>query len=446
MMVLLKRAAQWLAPWLFGIGFGLLVLETFSVILLLTVAKPQQQHFNEPYHLMDRFPAQLRMSAEEIRKEFPRSLPMQRTGGYLTFPFDPVLGFRVTDNLEWYGGDANDTHNKFFIVTFGGSTTVGDNWPKYLKKYAQKEKIAQELVVLNAGHMGYTTFNEYIYLTDWILPMLERIGAKRPDLVLTLDGANDVWTRIFSYQEYRSQQAQIWYSHYHGYHQHLDTDLRKLNEPATQLRQLGAVLAMQLYDFSVNQLALVIPYSLKTFLSLMRKQLQPPPSLDDIRKLGETNIVVLDEKMQDTLVKSFRDSLLDFHGVTAIRKIRFAAYLQPVLLDKYYPHDASPHLYYPNINFFSMNLYRVARQFTRLGGPYVVKTEPLYAKIEQMYQTLADEYQGAFVNITGVLHDLPDVAQVYNKDAIHYEIQAKERIAHAIIQDVSRKGILSSRQ
>ena len=424
---------------------GVALMELLSVGLLLTVAKPGGDHFKEPYRLMERFPAQLRMSGAELRAEFPRSLPMMRTGGYLTFPFDPVLGFRVTDNLEWYGGSLEERSGKFFIVTFGGSSTIADNWPRYLRRYAERQGVAEDLLVLNAGHMGYMSFNEKQYFSDWIMPMLEQAGVK-PDLVLALDGANDVYSRIVGWLESQRQNAPIWFSHYHGYHQHLDTDMRTIAATGSVLRQVTAVLARESYDFAVNRAALVIPYTMKAVLTLLRKTLQRPPSREEFQQLQDRPVMTLPEGVESQIVSGYRATLLDFYGAVTARGIGFVDYLQPVFLEKYYPRPATEDFFFPSANHFALNIRRVARHFTRLGGDSVIRIEGVFEKAERMYETLDRQHRGAFTNIIGVLHDLPDVRRVYHRDALHYEHDAKERIADVVIRDLLAKGILTRRR
>jgi hypothetical protein len=436
--VTLKHVMFFLIIW----GVLGVIVELFSFLLLVTVLKTETTiDYFDAKKLTDKFPAQFRLSSNEIRKMFPRALPTNATGNYMTFPFDPVMGFRANNAIEWYGGSLDNLESKFLIVTFGGSTTVKDNWPRSLIKYARKENVKKDIVVLNAGHWGYMSFNEKIYFTSWILPQLTKSGVK-PDLVLSLDGVNDIWSRIMGFMESENQNSPVWYSQYHGYHQQLDTDMRNLDSFGKSVSQAFSSLAKKSYRGVINYMSPIFPYTIKAGLELARNVVQNAPSQEEIIEIASANKYKLGEKTEKDIIDAYKSCLLDFYGAAEIRKINYISYLQPVLLDKYYPHPVPESFNYPNFNYFAVNFFTENKHWNRFGGRFLVPTEGLYEKAEKMYSDLNADNHGHFENLAYILKDIPHADKAYVKDAIHYNKQGKEKIAHTIIKDLISKNIL----
>ncbi len=428
---------------LFGLLFALLLLEGVSALLLATVIREEAVAGKAGSQLVAKFPAQLRLDSEALRKEFPRELPLARMGNYMTLEYDPAMGFRLDGSLSWFGGDIDRLQDKFLILTFGGSTTVGDNWPKYLRPEAARNGVAEDIVVLNAGLWGYMTFNEKIQFTSWILPMLQKADA-RPDLVLTLDGVNDVWTRIMSY--YLSQRLDVpWLDQYHGYHQQLSTEMKRMASPSHAFFQFVANAGRAGYGLLVDYGALVIPYTLKMMLTVSKKILQGNQNLAEAVDRAARDVRQLDMESEGRIIRAMKGNLLDFFGMARARNIPFAAYLQPVLLKKYYPHPVPDHFYFPDFDHEAMNLHRENRFFSILTGNYVVRTERLYSGLESMYHTLNQQHPGHFKSLAGLFHDDPRAGELYAKDAVHYGDKGKRTIARAIVADLLEKGILTRR-
>jgi len=428
----------------FLIGFLILIsiIEFSSYLLLRTVLKTDLSiDYFDADRLVKNFPAQFRMNSSEIREIFPRALPTMQTGNYLSFPFDPVMGFKADNALEWYGGNEQDAKSKYLIVTFGGSTTVKDNWPKYLIKYAEKENVKQDIIVLNAGHWGYMSFNEKIYLTSWILPMLNKYNIK-PDLILSLDGDNDIWSRIMGYLEYKKQGMPFWYHNYHGYHQQLYTDMNNIGDLSGSTSQFLSSLARKAYKEVTWYMSPFTPYTFQATLRVLRTILQKAPVKDNgIEIKTRCN---LDDNTESLIVKGYKTGLIDFLGAAKVRDIPFVGYLQPILHEKYHPFKTPDSILYPNINYFLINYYRENKHWSRIDENVYVDIESLYQKAENMYSELNNKYNGNFKSLTYLFNDIPDTDQLYNKDAIHYAKKGKELIAHAVIKDLISKGILAN--
>ncbi|MBF0165609.1 MAG: hypothetical protein HQM01_14095, partial [Magnetococcales bacterium] len=407
---------------------SLVFLECLSALLLATVIQDKVMPGMPPSQLTSRFPAQLRMSAEEIRKEFPVNLPLMRIGNFISMQYDPAMGFRKEGHLQWFGGGIEDAANKFLIITFGGSTTVGDNWPKYLRQFAEQEKVQQDLLVLNAGLWGYMSFIEKIYFSSWILPILDQAGVQ-PKLVLSLDGANDVWTRILSYYLSKNQQMP-WLDQYHGYHQQLSYEMQQIGNTSTILTQLFANAGRSLYSFSIQHLTGIIPYTMKLMLATSRKVLQQEKNISEIVKAAQNRIRKLEPETERRIIAAMESNLRDFHGMAKAREIPFIGYLQPVLLSQYHPYPTPDSFLFPNFNFEAINLHQENRLFSVLTGDFVVETDHLYAGIETMYSRLNHTYPNSFKSLAGIFATSPETNLLYARDAVHYEQQGKEKIAH----------------
>ncbi len=418
------------------------MIELVSFLLLVTVLKTETTiDYFSTEKLTKKFPAQLRLDSDEIRQMFPRALPTGATGNYMSFPFDPVMGFRDDNAPEWNGGSLDDIKSKFLIVTFGGSTTVKDNWPKYLIKYAKEENVDKEIVILNAGHWGYMSFNEKIYFTSWIMPKLLDAGVK-PDLILSLDGVNDIWARIMGFMESKSQNSPVWYTQYHGYHQQLDTDMRNLGGLGNSVTQVFSSISKTAYRGVVDHVSPVFPYTLKATLEIMRNVVQKSPDHKKTVDIASLNSRKLKDETEKDIIDAFKSCLLDFLGAAEIRGINYVSYLQPVLLDKYYPYEVPESFNYPNFNFFAINFFTENKHWNRFGGNFLVPTEKLYEKAEEMYSDLNSEKHDHFTNLAHIFKNMPFAEKVYVKDAIHYKQMGKEKIAHSIVKDLISKNIL----
>ena len=74
------------------------------------------------------------------------------------------------------------------LLALGGSTTATaqmSNWPTPLEQLVRKE----DYLVINAGHNGFTSFQERILLFELLFPLL---NPNLPDIVVSLTGVNDI--------------------------------------------------------------------------------------------------------------------------------------------------------------------------------------------------------------------------------------------------------------
>jgi hypothetical protein len=241
------------------------------------------------------FPIHIRGSSRDFSFLFPNLLLSDKNLHFCTFDFDPVLGFIDLSMPEFYyanqinpmkplknmffdplekGTGLDPTSisifsqywntlpkdERFLILAFGGSTTRRHNWPIFLSYVVQMKLPYKKIVVLNAGHDGFSSFNEKIFFTHWILPVLEA-NKIRPNLVISLDGVNDIGFGMAGYMYSKKTNAPYWYKNYHGYHQRLTDEVKKIHNG-----RLGFFLDQHTKFFVGRIITRIFPYTLKNFI------------------------------------------------------------------------------------------------------------------------------------------------------------------------------------
>jgi len=356
------------------IFFFYCIIELFSYFVLNNITTIQEKEWGKAEQLTKKFPAQLRMSKSELFAEFSDLSLIQRTGQFLSFEFDPLLGYRKLDFQRWYGGDKSDIHDKFVIVCFGGSTTQLDNWPKYLNKYAQQAGVTEDILVLNAGVAGYNTISEMLYFSRWILPWFTKQN-KKPDLILTLDGVNDIWYRIFSYLFVQRKNIPIWYTDYHGSHQKHDFDMQNMRNLSSSFKQFAANLLHETRYIAIR----IAPYSMRLLEYGARFFMR--------KKANSSKVVIpptenLPIEIEQQIVESYQNSLTDFFAIANQRNIDFVAYLQPVVLPKYYPHPIPDNYPFKGIDHMGAKEYSSIGGITDLVSNRTISTASMYEQIK----------------------------------------------------------------
>ena len=418
----------------------LIVLDGVSFAILASLSDEKGKGEIERSVLLEKFPAQFLLSSQEIRAEFSNFLPIDYAGQHLTFIFDPVIGYRSPDSLEWYGSISSDNQD-FVILCLGGSTTEGDNWPKYLNEYAQLAGVSDQIVVINAGVGGYTTFTEKLFFSEWIWPELKKAGV-RPDLVISLDGVNDVWYRILSYQFAQKSKAPIWFSRYHGYHQKLSSDITDLTTLSSALNQ---ALVSSINSLK-NSLVVVLPYTMKIVETLSKSFISnfTMPENDSNLSKKHSSLSELPESVEHEIIDAFESSLMDLHGLAEVRGVESISYLQPVLTDNYYPHLIPESMSYPGINWFGQQLTDSLGFWSDLYDSGPIETDRMFAMSEKLYLDLGERFPGHYESLINIFYDDPAAGSLYTKDGVHYSDRGKRKIAQAIVTDLIGKKILTS--
>ena len=244
--------------------------------------------------LLSRWPAQVRVNSELINRILVDRVIVERNpSDFFSFDFDPVLGFRRLEYLQWYTEDhassnyaaseadawwrdfAEAARGRFVIVTFGSSTTSSAqpyNWPRHIPGLARAHGATRDVIVLNAGHNGFMSMQQQIYASAWILPALERAGIK-PDLAISLDGVGDIFFGVAGYVQHLRNRASTWYSRYNGEQQAFDASYRQLRTIDGAFANLLATLSTSAPARSVVATAArLVPYTIALALDYRDSQ------------------------------------------------------------------------------------------------------------------------------------------------------------------------------
>lgn len=394
-------------------------LEFFAAVVLFKFFSGEENVKN----LLTRFPAQLRMSGDKISESFMDRTLIEKTN------FDPAMGFRTEKFLVKLGSENPD----LTICALGGSTTAGDNWPVYMEKYAELENVREKITVVNAGVPGYMSTNQQDYLTNWVMG-LNNINC---DVVLSLDGVNDIHFRVAAYL-YALKSETRWIPGYHGYQQKLDHDIRKMTEGATPLRMaLGAF--VENVRSGKSSLSRVMPYSTMLVIRRLNAKNQRAGSQKVIRILKEKNLLhgdlaELPKDVQFEILRAYRNSILDLAGACDIRGVPFISYLQPIHLDRYCSCTK------PRVNAAQDVQKKIGHQLSLDIG---VDVKRMYEETEKLYQGLEEEHPENFGNLIYLLKGIDEELYV---DTVHYTREGKELIAQAMIKDLLSRNILHEKE
>lgn len=81
------------------------------------------------------------------------------------------------------------------IFAVGGSTTAFDvNWPSFIAEELRAAGCSKPVIVVNLGQPEFSTFDQYFLVREFLATATQH-GLK-PDLIVSLDGANDIGYRI----------------------------------------------------------------------------------------------------------------------------------------------------------------------------------------------------------------------------------------------------------
>ena len=179
-----------------GITSYLLLDFILSGFLFVSAKKDQDKYYFQNYPLLLR--SMIDKSVSMPEKEFKSTAVSEYDSFSLLGFFDPSLISIVEDNKKIASLDnINDFKNRLnshvndggrIIVAVGGSTTaisqIG-NWPTQIEKLLRDDNF----LIINAGHNGFTSFQENILLFQILFPIINPI---LPDVVISLTGVNDI--------------------------------------------------------------------------------------------------------------------------------------------------------------------------------------------------------------------------------------------------------------
>lgn len=379
--------------------------------------------------LLSRFPAQLRMGADELARaafENPKAGSRMMT----PYSFDPVMGFRDMGSVTWV--KRKTTKTNFTVCCLGGSTTAGRNWPVYLEQFAKKEGVTENIAVLNAGVPGYMSLNQHILLTSWVMGK----NNMKCDAVVSMDGVNDIHFRVASYIEAKKH-GDDWVPAYHAFHQKMERGVRGLMTPRGAFSH---VISVFVSESAKPFAARVMPYTTRLIVDAAAgaskkrrysaKKLVPPYMRD--LKLNARSEFELPGGVEDEIVRAYRNSALDLAGAMKIRGVPFVSYLQPVNLSAYYnnpnmPHDAAN---------------AVPRQIASgMGGDFNIDVATIYKKTEGLYKELQISNPENFGSLITLFKPVQKDWWVY-MDTVHYNETGSKYVAWAVVRDLVNRGIL----
>lgn len=392
---------------------------------------------------------------------------MERSRYFTWHPieFDPALGFLEFEFLTWIGPgevhrfrdarpDDRDIRaalirwlgslqtamskapNPRLLITLGGSTTASGtygNWPEHIPDAATQRGVQQSVFVLNGGHNGFTTFQEKIFLTSWLLPLLRSAGLT-PDAVVALDGVNDVNLSVLGYAFYERFRMPLWYSHYPAYHQQVASHIDRL--------QRGPLFTINTSHWMVRSLGraalFVIPYSARMALELFARLSGAAAAAPPLQEMpgSEERWLVVNDDVRREILDAFQTNLIDLAGTCAARGIPFRAFLQPVFLPRYAPGPPAEDALFPDIN--SSPRYFPGQE---LGGDFSFDWSTIYPAIEKMYADLGGRFAGEFVSLTQVFRTHQESPN-YVDDSMHYSDAGSGIIASSILDVLISDGIL----
>jgi len=291
-----------------------------------------------------------------------------------------------------------------------------------------KEGLVYPVTVINAGIPGYMSFNQQIFLTSWV--MLDK-GLK-PDVVLSLDGVNDIHFRIAAYM-YSLKNKTKWMSAYHGFQQKIDREIREVMTLPGAFRNFMKYLRDGIDRFFPYTVYLVnkTNYKIKSIIieNRLRRELASKKMI-----LSGNNELVLTPEVEDSIISAYKNSVLDLAGACRIRGIAFTSYLQPVHLQKYCYQNI------PKINYANDVSEILGWD---LGCHYKIDVRSLFEKSDRMYQDLENKFPDNFSSLISLFKKEEFLNKIVFADTVHCTELGSRAIAKAIIKDLIKKNILT---
>lgn len=173
-----------------------------SGFLFFNSKKESEKYFLQNYPLAIR--SALNKSSALPKKAIKNTSVSEYNAFSLLGFFEPSLIGIIKDNKKIASLDdieefkkvisSHKTNNGKILVAVGGSTTASaqmTNWPTQIEKLLRNDNY----LIINAGHNGYTSFQENILLFQILFPIL---NPYYPDTVISLTGVNDISRAVSS--------------------------------------------------------------------------------------------------------------------------------------------------------------------------------------------------------------------------------------------------------
>lgn len=190
---------------LFYILFISVILDLlFSTLLFIK----KDTDLNEIF--LQKWPAQFRLSNDDKDLIFNRNLKKNKIVD--NFKYSSILGFFNSNYISiWINGEKISSlsnietfkktlelnKDKKIFIALGGSTTASSqssNWPTHISEQLKN------MVIINAGHNGYMSYQERVLLNEILLPLID---LNKIFYVVSLTGTNDI---SYSYNYYLAKQ------------------------------------------------------------------------------------------------------------------------------------------------------------------------------------------------------------------------------------------------
>ncbi len=320
-----------------------------------------------------------------------------------------------------------------WVVTFGGSTSVFRfNWPGWLQQAARAQGHDARFLVLNLAQPGATSKTMNEFFTEWAPRLDEALGGRRPDLVVSLDGFNDVYRGVASWIEYSRSGAAGW-NYSLNDHELLESYAELQRGPRAALRTAAASLLPPALDSAVRRFAVrAMPHMLAVLLGAR----QEPFALRQEPGIAEP-ILDVPQTVRERVFAAFESHLTALAGNVSARGSAFHAFLQPIALSSYYPFNPKRQTEYRDAHH-AMRVFAIAGP---AGGRFRLGPADLYEDAERLYAELdAGETPGRFTNLSRIFATADE--DLYSGDSIHYSPEGSRRIAAAIVERLARSGEL----
>jgi carbamoyltransferase len=309
------------------------------------------------------------------------------------------------------------------ILACGGSTSAfNNNWPAFIGPRLAERGYDAPIVTVNLAQPQFATFDEY-YVLEWFLREARRRGIT-PDLVISLDGINDLGYRLF---------AAFWAARYNEYDTAAPNELRLLD-------QLGR---RRIYDR--------IPLAGPLRAALHGSMDAPLAAFPEF---------ALPDAAEADLMASFAATLGAFRSVAAAAGLPCISVLQPILTrsegarreaqlratyaeayaefrraqpPEIAANDALAFERFRRTRFIRLHIdesYAVSPE-PGMRAPFMLRTDTLRARASALWRELGAE------------RDRPDVldlldtfrnedAIVYRDDGVHYTVEGSRALADRI--------------
>ena len=336
----------------------------------------------------------------------------------------PTTEYETTE--AWWEALRMACQNRFVVITCGGSTTTfNTNWPFFLEADLQKTGFSRPILTINLGQPMYSSFDLF-FLLDRFLGEAHEHGIKA-NLILSLDGANDVGYRI---------QTFVMTLRYGNSDAYCPNEVRLLDQLARR-RTYPAVSAGPFH-------AVLVTKSDK-FADLTQVPLRP--------------------ELEDGIIDCFAATLGAFRRLCKSHGVRCINFLQPVLLEEWSSQrtrqlkerfrdeieelkralavNGTPiadELAFDTVRRRNnIRLYigeaPAIQDEPRTQGPFVFDWSPIYGKCSKLWSELREQQGGAdFVDLSALFAE--DTNEVFLLDGVHYTLAGSEKIAAAIANAV----------